>query len=53
MNEFVEYESVNIDFNENDIVDILEKELNYDQEIKKRVFELLLQQKRKYQYLFY
>lgn len=44
---------IRFNFNENDIVDILEKELNYDKEIKKRVLELLLQQKRKYQYLFY
>lgn len=44
---------IRFDFNENDILQILEKELNYDEEIKKRVFDLLLQQKRKYQYLFY
>lgn len=38
--------------NENDIRNILNYELNYPKEIKDRVFDILMYQKNKYQYLF-
>lgn len=39
-------------FNEKDIEKILNEEFYYAADIKNRVLEILLQQKRKYQYLF-
>lgn len=43
---------LNFKFNEKDIRNILDRELNYPNEIKERVFNILLYQKNKYQYLF-
>ena len=39
-------------FSQKDILRYLEKEENYSDEIKERVFRILLEQKRKYLYLF-
>ena len=39
-------------FNRNDVQRLLDKEQNYPPEIRERVMEILVTQRRKYQYLF-
>lgn len=45
-------EQIHFSFGEKEIRGILEKDKIYSEEVKKRVFEVLRQQRRKYQYLF-
>lgn len=45
-------QSMKFSYNEHDILELLEKEKYYPAEIKIRVRDILLQQRRKYQYLF-
>ena len=45
-------QTLHFSFNEHTIDELLEKEQHYSDEIKARVKQILLQQRRKYQYLF-
>lgn len=47
-----EFHSLHFSFHEHTIDELLEKEQYYSDEIKARVKQILLQQRRKYQYLF-